>query len=263
MLMVPTHVIVSDFILFSFVAFGIYETYKHRKVLYALNHITVYLIMLGISLFFLGLLLIFLSDFDVIKSYVLNIEAFGHYLIILGGILLLALYNIKRRSFILKAELFKKQRMLEIKEREIWKGVFLIECSPKILELACSLAKGRLCIIISRRKKEYWHSFECECSSLWLSKVETPDSIHPRRLEFLIEELIRFMKRTNDEKFILLDGLEYLILENGFNAVFKFLTSLKDYAKLYNTMILVPIKKNALDKKQYHLLRVEFEEFTI
>ncbi len=71
------------------------------------------------------------------------------------------------------------------------------------------------------------------------------------------------MKRTNDEKFILLDGLEYLILENGFNAVFKFLTSLKDYAKLYNTMILVPIKKNALDKKQYHILRVEFEEFAI
>lgn len=36
------------------------------------------------------------------------------------------------------------------------------------------------------------------------------------------------IERADESTAIIIEGLEYLILENGFESVFKFLTSLKD-----------------------------------
>ncbi|RLF89332.1 hypothetical protein DRN43_03965, partial [Thermococci archaeon] len=41
--------------------------------------------------------------------------------------------------------------------------------------------------------------------------------------------------------------------------IYKFLTSLKDYAILYDAVILVPIDPDAYDLKEYNLLLREFE----
>ncbi len=98
---------------------------------------------------------------------------------------------------------------------------------------------------------------------LWLTKVEGGKTVHPHRLEFLLHTLVDFMKRDSTSKIILLDGLEYLVLENGFTPVFKFLTALKDHAVMNNTIIVVPIKMGAFDEKELSLLKREFGELDI
>ncbi|ALM75041.1 hypothetical protein TBCH5v1_1101 [Thermococcus barophilus] len=128
-----------------------------------------------------------------------------------------------------------------------------------------NLLKGRAGVIISRVPPEILRKrLNLEKTPiLWLTKVEGGKTVHPHRLEFLLHTLVDFMKRDSTSKIILLDGLEYLVLENGFTPVFKFLTALKDHAVMNNTIIVVPIKMDAFDEKELSLLKREFGELNI
>lgn len=95
---------------------------------------------------------------------------------------------------------------------------------------------------------------------LWLTTIEDKNAVSPTRLEFLLQTLVNFMRKTEDPKVIFLDGgVEYLMLENGFASVFKFLTTLKDYASLHNTVIVVPLTEEGMDERNLKLLQREFE----
>ena len=128
-----------------------------------------------------------------------------------------------------------------------------------------NLLKGRAGAIISRISPEVLRKrLKLEKTPiLWLTKVEGENTVHPHRLEFLLHTLVDFMRRNNKPKVILLDGLEYLVLENGFIPVFRFLASLKDYAVMNNTVIVVPIRMDTFDKKELSLLKREFEELEL
>jgi len=97
-----------------------------------------------------------------------------------------------------------------------------------------------------------------EVPVLWLTKVEGENCVYPTRLPYLHQVLVDFMREGGAPKVIMLDGFEYLVLENGFKPVFKFLASLRDYVLLNNTIILLPVFKNALDEREYALLSREF-----
>ena len=99
-----------------------------------------------------------------------------------------------------------------------------------------------------------------EVPVLWLTKVEGENYVYPTRLPYLHQILVDFMREDDAPKVIMLDGFEYLVLENGFKPVFKFLTSLKDYALLNNTVILLPLFENAFDEREYALLSREFSQ---
>ncbi|CUX77781.1 hypothetical protein CHITON_1002 [Thermococcus chitonophagus] len=60
---------------------------------------------------------------------------------------------------------------------------------------------------------------------------------------------------------IIIDGIEYLVIENGFERVFKWLTVIHDIARTTNTLVLVPIKKEALKEREIALLKREFREY--
>lgn len=128
-----------------------------------------------------------------------------------------------------------------------------------------NLLKGRAGAIISRIPPEVLRKrLNLEKTPiLWLTKVEGENTVHPHRLEFLLHTLVDFMRRNNKPKVILLDGLEYLVLENGFIPVFRFLASLKDYAVMNNTVIVVPIRMDTFDKKELSLLKREFGELEL
>ncbi|WP_055282326.1 DUF835 domain-containing protein [Thermococcus sp. EP1] len=138
-------------------------------------------------------------------------------------------------------------------------GVYITKHSGEFCEKCKTLLQGRKAIIITRRKPEDLKSkLGVEVPILWLAKVEGPGVIYPRNLERLAHELISFMRSEKGPKSIIIDGLEYLMVENDFESVFKFLTSLKDYAILTDTVIIVPVKKEALEKRKYALLLREF-----
>ncbi|WP_461866279.1 DUF835 domain-containing protein [Thermococcus sp.] len=94
---------------------------------------------------------------------------------------------------------------------------------------------------------------------LWITKVENTNAVHPTNLAYLLHTLITFFEDQNIPKVVLLEGIEYLILENGFPAIFKFLATLKDYALLNNSVVLVPIESRAHNEKELNMLLREFE----
>ena len=138
-------------------------------------------------------------------------------------------------------------------------GIFL--CNPsKKWEIFLTLLNSRKGFVISREPLSLVERKlgSKEVPVLWLTKVEGEDCVYPTRLPYLLQTLVDFMREDTAPKVIMLDGFEYLVLENGFKPVFKFLASLKDHALLNNTIILLPLFKNALDEREYALLSREF-----
>lgn len=129
------------------------------------------------------------------------------------------------------------------------------------LEYLKKLFGGRAAVIVSRKHPKFFREVLGieKTPVLWLTGVDDKEAVHPRRLEYLVHVLVQFMKRGEFEKLVYLDGIEYLITENGFTSVFKFLSYLKDQAVINNTIVLVPLEPKSLGDKELNLLIREFE----
>jgi hypothetical protein len=60
---------------------------------------------------------------------------------------------------------------------------------------------------------------------------------------------------------ILLEGVEYLILHNGFEDVLKVIQSLDDVVVQNKSRLIVPIDPSTITEQQFHLLSRELTEF--
>ena len=92
---------------------------------------------------------------------------------------------------------------------------------------------------------------------MWISKVQHEEAIDPTRLPYILDYLKRFLESAEIDKAILIDCIEYLILENGESAVLKFITKLKDFTTLNRGILLVHLDKEVLDEKTYAMLTSE------
>ncbi|WP_297090593.1 DUF835 domain-containing protein [Thermococcus sp.] len=139
-------------------------------------------------------------------------------------------------------------------------GVYLCtlaNCYSTVLRLLA----GRAGLIISRQPPQVIRSrLKVEKTPvIWLTTAPGERTVRPTRLEYLLHIIVEFIKKTEAPKLVFLEGVEYLILENGFTPVFKFLTTLKDYAIIHNTIVVVPVDVESLEEKQANLLKREFE----
>ncbi|AFK21756.1 hypothetical protein Py04_0151 [Pyrococcus sp. ST04] len=94
---------------------------------------------------------------------------------------------------------------------------------------------------------------------IWISKVKHEEAVSPTKLEYLTQRLADFMRGVEIDKVILIDCIDYLILENGERAVFKFITTLKDMATLYRGILIVAVEKETLSEKAYNFLTSELD----
>ncbi|CAI1492829.1 conserved membrane protein of unknown function [Thermococcus nautili] len=94
---------------------------------------------------------------------------------------------------------------------------------------------------------------------LWVSKVRHDEAVDPTRLPYLLENLKAFLESTNLDKVILIDCVEYLLLENKPESVLKFIASLRDLATLNRGILLVSIEREALDEKTFNMLVSELK----
>lgn len=160
----------------------------------------------------------------------------------------------------IKEPVIREQEYGQIFEPLLGGGrVFLCDHVEK-WELFLTLLNDRKGFVISREPPSLVERKlgSKEVPVLWLTKVEGENCVYPTRLPYLHQVLVDFMREGGAPKVIMLDGFEYLVLENGFKPVFKFLASLRDYVLLNNTIILLPVFKNALDGREYALLSREF-----
>ena len=123
---------------------------------------------------------------------------------------------------------------------------------------------GREGMVISRVFPErLGQKYQLEGSTfLWLTYEKTENSIDPsdlEKLEFLIHEFVSLHKGAA----ILLDGIEYLVLQNTFESTLKFLQSLNDQIILNGAALIMPLDPTSLDKKELSLLERELDTYQV
>lgn len=87
---------------------------------------------------------------------------------------------------------------------------------------------------------------------IWVSKLEHPQAVHPSQL-YLIEHLAweQAQKQPSD---IILDALEYLMIEHGVVSTLRFVGKLRDMAVLTNSNFYVSVS-DGIDEKTKALIR--------
>lgn len=92
---------------------------------------------------------------------------------------------------------------------------------------------------------------------LWLSRSEKENALNPNdlsKLNYIIEDFTR----KSEESVILLDGLEYLVTQIGFETVIKYLEELKDIVMVNNSRLVISIHKDALSERECSILEKGF-----
>jgi isoleucyl-tRNA synthetase len=91
----------------------------------------------------------------------------------------------------------------------------------------------------------------------WLTNIGKEDSLRPKDLEKLSFSLEQFLTKNNG--IILLDGLEYLITNNNFLTVLRFVQSLRDQVAIHHSILLLAMNPSTLDPHEMNLLEKEVD----
>jgi len=121
------------------------------------------------------------------------------------------------------------------------------------------LKKGRRGFCITRNYPVKIRSkFELgDIPIVWLSNVGKEDSLRPKDLEKLNYSLEQFL--TQGQGVVLLDGLEYLITNNNFLTVLRFVQSLRDQVAINNSIMMMVLNPSTLDANELNLLEKEVD----
>lgn len=97
---------------------------------------------------------------------------------------------------------------------------------------------------------------------IWLTDTSVADkkTINPHRLEFEMMRMYAAFVKNNPKSAIILDGFEYLVVENGFDKVFKFIKKINDLSSVNNATLIVPIGTSSLEPDQLGTLKKEFDK---
>ncbi|MEM2944320.1 MAG: DUF835 domain-containing protein [Methanomassiliicoccales archaeon] len=117
--------------------------------------------------------------------------------------------------------------------------------------------------------------YNLDVPMVWLTKEEIPSSngeesqgrtyVSPTDLPRLLTILKNFISSKISEahktnKIILLEGVEYLITQNDFKNVLKFLQNLKDQITLSSSILLLPLDPGTFEQKDLNLLELEMSK---
>ena len=69
--------------------------------------------------------------------------------------------------------------------------------------------------------------------------------------------------KTSEGGVILLDGVEYLAIENGFDSALKFMKKVNDLCSINDATLVVPITPLSLPQDQLSMLKKEFDRVEI
>lgn len=135
-------------------------------------------------------------------------------------------------------------------ESKLQRGAYMVKpASPgRIL----SLLSGKKVLAVTRSP----HAYEVlNVPYIWITNLDHPRAISPTRLAPLLHSVIN---SVDEDAFVVLDGIDYLVLHNGFEPTFKFLLSLKDALLERGAGVLLVVDPEALEKRQLAMLEREF-----
>ncbi len=124
------------------------------------------------------------------------------------------------------------------------------------------LAEGRRGLVITRaHPSRVQQEHALDCPVMWIAKSTKASSgvlsLEPTRLMKMHGTISDFIK-ANKGAVILLDGLEYLITENGFSPVMKAIQLTNEEVAMNGAFLLVPVDPRTLETQQLGYLEREF-----
>ena len=121
------------------------------------------------------------------------------------------------------------------------------------------LLEDRPGIIISRRHpKALRQDFDIPNVDIyWLTSIfDVHNNILPSNIPRLNNVISGFIEK-NPNGVVLFEGLEYLIVNNGFNPMIRFIQYLRDKVAITNGLILISLDPLAFPLKELHLIKIE------
>ncbi len=92
---------------------------------------------------------------------------------------------------------------------------------------------------------------------IWLSNIGSQNSIRPKDLEKITLQCNEALNAS--QCIIMIDGLEYLITNNGFISVLKLLQFLRDATAVNSSILIISINQHAIKDSEVSLLRREVD----
>jgi len=120
-------------------------------------------------------------------------------------------------------------------------------------------AKG-LCISTSYPKKIVEEYGLHGTTVYWLSELEFDNqSLHPRRLDFEVTRAIQNFVKSNPSSVLIIDGVEFLILINGFERVMTFIKKMNDIMSATASTLITSINPSAFSEEKLSIIEREFD----
>ena len=85
------------------------------------------------------------------------------------------------------------------------------------------------------------------CPIHWLSRAFTKESMSPTNLGAMAEQIEGFVSKNNNP-LVLLDGIEYLIVQNDLQKVVRFISSVRDSVALHSARMVIPFNMQSVDE---------------
>ncbi|WP_406656720.1 DUF835 domain-containing protein [Methanolobus sp. ZRKC2] len=154
------------------------------------------------------------------------------------------------------------QESFQEDESELDSGfMYLVDCSDNgegysIFSHLVKRGKPGLCITRNNPENIRVQYGLSKTPFVWLSKnrSQVQQTIDPTEL-FRIHPTISDFINKVDDGVILMDGLEYLLLDNDFISVVKLMEQTNDTLMASNSIMILLIDPEAIDKKEFHLLK--------
>lgn len=94
---------------------------------------------------------------------------------------------------------------------------------------------------------------------IWLSHTPGQDYHNPTAIGTLAKMVSRFIEEKGGESVIVLDGLEYLVVNNGFLQTLMFVEHVNEFVMQRQALVIVPVSPDALEEKELALLERNVE----
>jgi hypothetical protein len=113
-------------------------------------------------------------------------------------------------------------------------------------------AKGMLVVREHPNRLRQTHSFDAT-KILWLTRRVGVDHIDPTELSLLSLEITKFVG-TAQKSVVLLEGIEYIITQNDFESVLRFVNHLHDFVLAHDSAVIIVIDPRVLSTRELALL---------
>jgi len=127
------------------------------------------------------------------------------------------------------------------------------------------LSEGKRCLLIGRDPPERVKNLRSldidEENVIWLTNLVGRRCFNPTHLSSILNAITRFVE-TPDRSFVLIEGVEYLIINNGFDQVLKFINRIEDAIVTGNASVILSIDPRTLDAQSLALLERGAEVIT-